>query len=59
MTANLIEAHPSPFDELGPVGPTRTAAPRLGDIPDVMFVIEPEQAARDGRLWLANVALQR
>jgi hypothetical protein len=47
------------FDELGPVGPTRTGSPRLEDIPDIMFVIEPAQARRDGRLWLANVALQR
>jgi hypothetical protein len=47
------------FHELAPVGPPRAGGPRLADIPDVMFVIEPEQAPGDGRLWLANVALQR
>ena len=47
------------FDELTPVGELRHRAPPLENIPDILFVIEPGEAAGEGQLWISRVELQR
>ncbi len=49
------------FDEMTPVGPTRTVEPALAEIRDVMFAVDRTntRAGGSGRLSIRRVSLQR
>jgi hypothetical protein len=49
------------FDDLSPVGPTRSAQPPLSDIHDIMFVIDTTNTkpGSSGRFWIKAPAVQR
>ncbi len=49
------------FDDLTPVGVTRTPAPPLANIRTILFVVDRTnaRAGASGRLWIRNAALER
>jgi hypothetical protein len=49
------------FDDVKPIGVTRTPYPAANDIHDILFVIETTHTkpGSSGRLWLKAAALQR
>jgi hypothetical protein len=49
------------FDDLSPIGTTRTPLPVLSDVHDILFVIESTntQPGASGRLWIKGPAVQR
>jgi hypothetical protein len=49
------------FDDLTPVGPTRTPQPPLANIRNILFVIDRTnaRAGASGRLWIRSATLQR
>jgi hypothetical protein len=49
------------FDEMAAVGSTRTAKPALGEVRDIMFVVDTTNArpGQSGAIWIVRAALQR
>ena len=58
---SVDQEHTVYFDDLTPVGHTRTGRPLLADIHDIMFVIDATNTkpGSSGRFWIRKPAVQR